>query len=179
MLQKRKLGLSKNAVSLLPPSKRSKQTPDDLKNEASSASKQNLLMQGSGTEDKPKKPLSAYIYFSQEFREIIRSKFPFLTVAQIMKAVSNRWQTLTKEQKQPFEQIANEDKQRYDKEVFDFKKGVFQGRQATPQMKLQNQLDNVAKALEVNDDILSQLQISNHNLTHSVDVSHRQSKTTD
>ena len=76
-------------------------------------------------EDKPKKPLSAYIYFSQEFREIIRSKFPFLTVAQIMKAVSYRWQLLNKDQKLPFEQIAIEDKQRYDREVNDFKKGVF------------------------------------------------------
>jgi hypothetical protein len=54
----------------------------------------------------------------------------------------------------PFEQVANEDKQRYDKEVFDFKKGVFQGRQATPQMKLHGLMDNVAKALEVSEDIL-------------------------
>jgi hypothetical protein len=45
-----------------------------------------------------------------------------------MKAVSYRWSTLSKEQKSPFEQIANEDKARYDKEVFDLKKGMFQGR---------------------------------------------------
>lgn len=62
------------------------------------------------TENKPKKPLSAYIYFSQEFREIIRARFPFLTVAQIMRAVSYRWSNLSKEQKLPFEQIAVEDK---------------------------------------------------------------------
>lgn len=42
-----------------------------------------------------------------------------------MKAVSYRWSALTKEQKQPFEQVAIEDKQRYDKEVIDFKKGQF------------------------------------------------------
>jgi hypothetical protein len=48
---------------------------------------------------KPKKPLSAYIYFSQEFRELIRQRFPFLNVSQVMKAVTFRWQRLTKEQK--------------------------------------------------------------------------------
>jgi len=42
-----------------------------------------------------------------------------------MRAVSYRWSNLSKEQKLPFEQIAVEDKQRYDREVFDFKKGAF------------------------------------------------------
>lgn len=73
--------------------------------------------------NKPKKPLSAYIYFSQEFREIIKLRFPFLTVAQIMTAVGNRWGSLTKEQKAPFELVANQDKQRYDKEIIEAKRG--------------------------------------------------------
>jgi len=42
-----------------------------------------------------------------------------------MKAVSYRWSNLTKDQKFPFEQIATEDKSRYDREVNDFKKGIF------------------------------------------------------
>lgn len=77
------------------------------------------------SENKPKKPLSAYIYFSQEFREIIKQRYPYLTVLQIMKAVSYRWSKLSKDQKAPFEQIANEDKMRYDKEVSQFKKGNY------------------------------------------------------
>lgn len=71
----------------------------------------------------PRKPLSAYVYFSQEFREIIRTRFSFLSSAQVMKAVSFKWQSLSKEQKQPFQQIANEDRVRYEKEIGDFKKG--------------------------------------------------------
>lgn len=74
---------------------------------------------------KPKKPLSAHIYFSQEYREIIRQRFPAMTVNNIMQAVSYRWKQLSKEQKAPFEQVAAEDKQRYDKEVALFKKGAF------------------------------------------------------
>lgn len=45
-----------------------------------------------------------------------------------MRAVSYRWSTLSKEQKLPFEQIALEDKQRYDREINEFKKGTFLGR---------------------------------------------------
>lgn len=42
-----------------------------------------------------------------------------------MKAVTYQWSNLSKEQKEPFERLANEDKQRYDREVGDCKKGVF------------------------------------------------------
>jgi structure-specific recognition protein 1 len=85
-----------------------------------------LTTQNSGQGDaKPKKPLSAYIFFSQEFREIIRQRFPFFNSAQIVKAVSFKWNSLKKEQRLPYEQIANEDKQRYDREFNEFKKGNF------------------------------------------------------
>lgn len=75
--------------------------------------------------NKPKKPLSAYIYFSQEFREIIRQRFQYMTVSNIMKAVSFKWKNLARELKGPFEGAAAEDKQRYDREVNMFKKGGF------------------------------------------------------
>jgi hypothetical protein len=48
-----------------------------------------------------------------------------MTVNNIMKAVSFRWKQLTKDQKAPFESIAAEDKQRYDREIALFKKGAF------------------------------------------------------
>jgi hypothetical protein len=71
-----------------------------------------------------------------------------------MKAVSYRWGTLTKEQKTPFEQIAIEDKLRYDREGNDYKKGIFQGRSSTPQINIQNYLSPDSLALEVNEDIM-------------------------
>lgn len=121
-----------------------------------------LASQNSGIVDnKPKKPLSGYIYFSQEFREIIRQRFPFLNSRQIMKAVSFKWQRLSKEQKHPFESTANEDKQRYDRESVDFKKGSFQGRSMTPLIKLPTESEFVSQALELSDDLLQFLQIKN------------------
>ena len=44
------------------------------------------------------------------------------------RVVTYRWRLLTKEQKQPFEQIASEDKQRYNNESALLKKGEFTGR---------------------------------------------------
>lgn len=120
-----------------------------------------MASQNSGNADnKPKKPLSGYIYFSQEFREIIRQRFPFLNSRQIMKAVSFKWQRLSKEQKRPFESTANEDKQRYDRESVDLKKRPsYQGRNMTPLIKLQTDSDFVNQALEVSDDLLQFLQV--------------------
>lgn len=51
-----------------------------------------------------------------------------------------------------------EDKQRYDKEVFDCKKGIFMGRSQTPSIRIQNS-DAVSTALEISDDLLEFLQV--------------------
>lgn len=61
----------------------------------------------------PKKPLSAYIYFSQETREQIKRENPKMPVSQIMKEVSNKWSEMSKEEREPYEKAAREDKERY------------------------------------------------------------------
>ena len=50
----------------------------------------------------PKKPLSAYIYFSQETREQIKKENPKMPVTAVMKEVSNRWGVMSKEEKDPY-----------------------------------------------------------------------------
>ena len=65
----------------------------------------------------PKKPLSAYIYFSQETREQIKKENPKMQVSNIMKEVSNRWSSMTKEQKGKYATEAKNDKKRYEKEL--------------------------------------------------------------
>lgn len=57
----------------------------------------------------------------------------------------------------PFEQIAGEDKQRYDKEVVLFKKGAFQGR-APQQTKVNGGTNLVKTALEINTEVLDFIQ---------------------
>jgi hypothetical protein len=64
---------------------------------------------------RPKKPLSAYIYFSQEFREKLKSEHTDLSSNDIMKQVSTKWAHMDKDEKNPYNEIAAEDKARYDK----------------------------------------------------------------
>jgi len=45
-------------------------------------------------EFKPRKNLSSFMFFSQEFKEILRQRFPFLTANQVIKAVNHKWQSL-------------------------------------------------------------------------------------
>jgi hypothetical protein len=70
----------------------------------------------------PKKPLSAYIYFSQEKREEIKKKNPKMPVATIMKEVSNQWSAMSKAERAPYVNAAKEDKERYEKELSKTKK---------------------------------------------------------
>jgi len=72
---------------------------------------------------RPKKPLSAYIYFSQEFRERLKTEHPDWTGQEIMKKVSHTWQHMSKEEKAPFDKAANDDKDRYEKELKHFNFG--------------------------------------------------------
>lgn len=78
----------------------------------------------------PKKPLSAYIYFSQEvsivgvnvkIREVIKRENPHMPVAEIMKEVSVRWSKMLKENKKPYEELAQRDKKRYERELYEVK----------------------------------------------------------
>jgi hypothetical protein len=75
------------------------------------------------------------------------------------RVVTYRWRLLTKEQKQPFEQIASEDKQRYFNESALLKKGEFNGRllkagKAAP--RTEGEAAN--SALEINDMLIRFIQ---------------------
>lgn len=55
---------------------------------------------------RPKKPLSAYIYFSQEYREMLKEEHPNWTSNDIMKHVSSKWSHMDKDEKQPYNDLA-------------------------------------------------------------------------
>ena len=69
----------------------------------------------------PRKPLSAYIFFSQEAREKYKSENPKLQNGNIMKEISNRWSAMSKEERELYTTAAKEDKARYEKELFKIK----------------------------------------------------------
>ncbi|KAJ1676823.1 Non-histone chromosomal protein 6 [Spiromyces aspiralis] len=70
----------------------------------------------------PKRPLSAYMFFSQEFRARVKSQNPEATFGQIGKILGEMWRNMADEQKSPFTQKAQQDKARYNKEMAAFGK---------------------------------------------------------
>lgn len=65
----------------------------------------------------PKKPLSGFMFFSTQFAKMIRDRNPDLKITDVSKIVGENWNKLTPEQKAPFENKAQQDKVRYEKEL--------------------------------------------------------------
>lgn len=73
---------------------------------------------------RPKKALSAYMIFVRENRWIISEAIPELTALEVMKEVGQRWQNLTEQEKQLYEDKANKDKKRFKKDLAKFEKEI-------------------------------------------------------
>ncbi|GAA6037696.1 hypothetical protein JCM8097_002293 [Rhodosporidiobolus ruineniae] len=64
----------------------------------------------------PKRPLSAYMHFSQAERASVKEENPDVKFGEIGKILGARWKELDDEDKKPFEEKAKADKARYEKE---------------------------------------------------------------
>lgn len=67
----------------------------------------------------PKKPLSAYILFSNDQRDKVKSEKPELAADNkaLMSELGARWRQLDDEAKRPWNKLAAEDKMRYEREM--------------------------------------------------------------
>jgi len=65
----------------------------------------------------PKKPMSAFLFFSKEHRKFIMRKHSHMKFENISKAVSDMWVNATDEEKAPFLQEAQKDRERYAQEM--------------------------------------------------------------
>ena len=66
--------------------------------------------------DGPKRPKSAFMYFSSERRVALREQKPGMTITDCSKIIGEEWKALTDEQKQPYNEMAMKDKERYNEE---------------------------------------------------------------
>ncbi|KAI1213928.1 uncharacterized protein F4807DRAFT_409809 [Annulohypoxylon truncatum] len=71
-------------------------------------------------ENAPERPPSAYVLFSNKMREDLKGQN--LTFTEIAKLVGENWQNLTRDEKEPFERQAHEAKEKYNRELADYKK---------------------------------------------------------
>ena len=66
-----------------------------------------------GKQSAPKKPKSGFMFFSQERRASLKLEQPNLKITDASKVIGKEWNKLTPEQKAPYNEQAQQDKQRY------------------------------------------------------------------
>ncbi|XP_058463144.1 high mobility group protein 20A [Malaya genurostris] len=89
----------------------------------------------------PKHPLTGYVRYVNENRDLFRFKNPTLTSVEITKLLAEEWGTLTEEVKRPFLEAAEADRERYHREVSEYK-----------QQNNNESVTNNSKKLKLNDD---------------------------
>ncbi|KIP01338.1 hypothetical protein PHLGIDRAFT_113118 [Phlebiopsis gigantea 11061_1 CR5-6] len=70
----------------------------------------------------PKRALSAYMFFSQDWRERVKAENPDAGFGEIGKLLGTKWKELNEEEKKPYVQQAEKDRERADKEKKDYDK---------------------------------------------------------
>ncbi|XP_050075108.1 high mobility group protein 20A [Anopheles maculipalpis] len=69
----------------------------------------------------PKHPLTGYVRYMNENRDRVRAKHPNLTPIEITKIMAEEWSKLPEDRKKPYLEAAEVDKERYNKEISEYK----------------------------------------------------------
>ncbi|AAS51610.1 ADL310Wp [Eremothecium gossypii ATCC 10895] len=64
----------------------------------------------------PKRAMSAYMFFANENRDIVRAENPGISFGQVGRVLGEKWKALSDDEKQPYEAKAEADKKRYESE---------------------------------------------------------------
>lgn len=72
-------------------------------------------------EGMPKRPMSSYFFFIGEKREDVKRDNPGISITETTKLLGEKWKALTADEKSPYEQKAAADKERYSRELAEFK----------------------------------------------------------
>ena len=69
---------------------------------------------------KPKKANTAWICFTQEMREKVKADNPDATTTDLTKIMSPMWKALSESERVKYEDMASQDKERYEKEMVEY-----------------------------------------------------------
>mmetsp|Transcript_18496 Transcript_18496/g.26118 ORF Transcript_18496/g.26118 Transcript_18496/m.26118 type:complete len:953 (+) Transcript_18496:319-3177(+) len=69
----------------------------------------------------PKRPMTAYFFFSNEQRPLIKGKNPDIKFGDIAVQISKKFKTLSNEEKEKYNKLASKDKERYKNEMASYK----------------------------------------------------------
>ncbi|TNV85032.1 hypothetical protein FGO68_gene4044 [Halteria grandinella] len=153
LLDKRK---SENQAQQEEPNRRLKleEKKDDPKSSVLLQAATTVVQQQHQIQQQTRKPISAYAFFSKQFRDIVRLRLPYVSPIALIKGVTYKWKSLSKEQKTPFENLAIEDKQRVEKESNDLKRRII-SKISSPKFILPPTSDAVNTALELTTDLIA------------------------
>jgi len=70
--------------------------------------------------DAPKKPLSAWLYYTGAKREQVLKENPEIKFGEVTKKISEMWKCVGSGEKKKYEDMAAQDKKRYAKELSDY-----------------------------------------------------------
>ena len=79
-------------------------------------------IKGPKNPDKPKKPLTSYMFFCNEKREEIMKENEGMGIGEISKILGKMWKEIKDEDKKKYEEMNDKDKERYDEEMENFNK---------------------------------------------------------
>merc|ERR1712039_1114589 len=69
----------------------------------------------------PKRPLSSYFLYAKDVRQATKEEFPEMKITDIAKEISKKWKLLSEEEKKPFADEANSLKEKYNKDMEEYK----------------------------------------------------------
>lgn len=97
--------------------------PEGLRAKSGKASKR----KGKSIKDpnKPKKQKTAYICFATEIGAQIRKENPEMAIKDVLRAVGPRWKELEEEKRKKYQEMEENDKQRYEQEMALYNEGKF------------------------------------------------------
>lgn len=64
----------------------------------------------------PKRPLSAYMFFSQDWRERVKAENPDAGFGDVGRLLGTKWKEMSEDEKKPYIEMANKDKERAETE---------------------------------------------------------------
>ncbi|CAM9235473.1 unnamed protein product, partial [Choristocarpus tenellus] len=77
----------------------------------------------------PKVSVSAFVFFSRHHRTILRKEHQELSFAELGKTVGALWKASNAADRKPFEDLANEDKERHARELEEYKELLAQNKE--------------------------------------------------
>ena len=73
--------------------------------------------------NKPKRALSAFLFYSNDERPNVRAANPDFSVGEVAKELGRQWGELNENEKAKYEKQAEQDRARYDREMVDYRSG--------------------------------------------------------